>query len=342
MNKAIFKVMVVCLLSVIMIAMSVSADEFDDGQRLTYAKSLKGKKVVFVPVSMSFDLPQAWAAAMKKAGETYGFDFSVRDPNWNPDTGAQAITQLISEKPDIIVIHNLDMQVYARLIKKAMKVGIYVVQINLKSTANSHAYVGADWYEIGRRQAEMAVKLCGKGSGKSGKVSIVEGTPTNPNNAQELQAMKDVFAKHPEIKVVSDQSADWDASKAHAITATVLKQHPDLSAVLGMWEVPDSGSAAAIKEAGKTGEVLLITNGGGRTPGCENIMSGAFSGYVSYDVPGQCRDLVDTIKMLLQTKPKADATPFALYTPLKELTLDNVKDNPCACWTMEQIKAAPY
>jgi ABC-type sugar transport system substrate-binding protein len=327
-------------LAAMVTAVPLHAAEFDDGQSIAFNKALAGKKVVFVPVSMSFDLPQAWAEAMGKAAQTYGFKFSIRDPNWSPDAGAQAITQLISEKPDLIVVHNIDMQVYARLMKRAMEAGITVLQVNLKSSQNSNAYVGANWYNIGRMQANMAVKACGKGSGKNGKVAITQGTPTNPNNAIELQAMEDVFKNNPEIKVVSNQSADWDAAKAHAITSTVLKQHPDLCAVLGMWEVMDAGAAAAIKEAGKTGVVQLITNGGGRGPACESVGSGAFNGYVSYDVPGQNRDLVNAIKILLQTKPTANAIPFALYSPLTELNKSNL--TATSCWSMEQVKAASY
>ena len=212
--------MLICL------AGTAMAAEFNDGQSVDYYNTLKGKKVVFVPVSMSFDLPQAWAAAMKKEAETYGFSFAVRDPNWSPDAGAQAITNLISEKPDVMVVHNIDMQVYARLLKKAEAEGINVLQINLKSVANTDAYVGADWYQVGLHQAQMAVKACGVGSGRSGKIAITQGTPTNPNNSIELQAMEDTFKQHPEIKVVANQSADWDATKAHAIASTVLKQIP--------------------------------------------------------------------------------------------------------------------
>jgi ABC-type sugar transport system substrate-binding protein len=316
------------------------AAQFDDGQSVAYSAALAGKKVVFVPISMSFDLPQAWAEAMKKAAQTYGFEFSIRDPNWNPDSGAQALTQLITEKPDLIVVHNVDMQVYARLLKRAMDAGILVLQVNLKSTQNTDAYVGANWYDIGKREAEMAVKACGTGSNTSGKIAITQGTPTNPANSIELQAVEDVLKEHPEIKVVSNQSADWDAAKAHAITSTVLKQHPDLCAVVGMWEVMDEGSAAAVKEAGKTGIVQVITDGGGRAPACEAIKTGAFNGYISYDVPRQSRDLVDAIKVLLQTKPKPGATPFALYSPLTEITQANMTDN--SCWTMDQLKALDF
>jgi hypothetical protein len=39
-------------------------------------------------------------------------------------------------------------------------------------------FTGADWYEVGRLLAEDVVKQCGAGSGKSGKVSIVQGELT--------------------------------------------------------------------------------------------------------------------------------------------------------------------
>jgi ABC-type sugar transport system substrate-binding protein len=338
--KAWKKIVVAAALLATVPNLVVQAEEFDDGQSIAYKQALAGKKVVFLPVSMSFDLPQAWAAAMKKAATTYGFDFSIRDPNWSPDAGAQALTQLISEKPDLIVVHNIDMQVYARLLRKAMDAGINVLQINLKSTSNTDAYVGADWYQVGKAQAEMAVTACGKGSGKSGKIAIIQGTPTNPNNSIELAAMEEVFGANPEIKIVSNQSADWDATKAHAIAATVLKQNPDLCAVVGMWEVMDAGAAAAIKEANLVGKTQLITNGGGRGPACDSIKAGEFNGYVSYDVPGQARDLVDAIKVILQTKPKPGSTPFALYTPNKIISQASLTHN--SCWTMQEIEAAPY
>jgi hypothetical protein len=58
---------------------------------------------------------------------------------------------------------------------------------------------------------------------------------------------------------------------------------------------------------------------------------------VKWDVRGQARDLNDTIKMLLQTKPKPGSAPFALYTPLEVLTKDNLRPN--SCWTLDEIKA---
>ena len=84
----------------------------------------------------------------------------VRDPNWNTNAGAQAVTTLISEKPDVIVLHNPDVQTYAKLIQKAEAEGIDVVQINMRSAYPSVVYVGADWVEIGEKATTAVVDAC--------------------------------------------------------------------------------------------------------------------------------------------------------------------------------------
>jgi ABC-type sugar transport system substrate-binding protein len=151
------------------------------------------------------------------------------------------------------------------------------------------------------------------------------------------QGAADVFAKHPEIKVVATQAADWDATKAHGITATILKQNPDLCGILGLWDGQDVGTAAALREANMSDKVFLVTSGGGnKAAACDNVESGNFDTYFSYDVPGQARDLNDAVKMLLQTHPKPGSAPFALYTPLKEITKANL--TPSSCWTLDQLK----
>ena len=82
----------------------------------------------------------------------------MRDPNWSTNAGAQAVTTLISEKPAVMVIHNPDVQTYAKLLQRAENDGIYVVQINMGSSYRSPAFVGANWIEIGERDAEAVVK----------------------------------------------------------------------------------------------------------------------------------------------------------------------------------------
>lgn len=313
------------------------AEPYDDGQSKGYYDTLKGKKVAFVPLSMGFDLTEGWNAGLQNQAKALGYTVDIRDPNWNVEAGVQAANGFIADKPDVLILHPLDQQAYNRIVPKAMKAGINVIQINLKSVTNGDAYVGADWYDLGVKQAEQIVKACGKGSGKNGKVAIVTGQAATPTIVIGNQAFDDVFAANPEINIVAKQSADFDPAKAQAVTSTILKQNPDLCGILGVWDGQDQGTAAAIREANMADKVFMVSSGGGaKAAACDNIENGTFDAYVSYDVPGQARDLNAAVKILLQTKPEPGSKPFALYTPLKVITKDNM--NATSCWTLDELK----
>src|ERR1700761_6082089 len=144
----------------------------DEPFQKPFKEALAGKTVAFVPVAMNFDLTEGWFAGLKKELEPYGVKFELRDPNWKTNAGAQAVTSLISEKPAVIVVHNPSAQTYAKLVQRARKEGIFVVQINMGSAYRSTVFVGANWIEIGEKDAEGVVKAC---EGKSNKIAIVQG-----------------------------------------------------------------------------------------------------------------------------------------------------------------------
>lgn len=310
---------------------SLHAQEgIDDPTRAPYYDSFAGKKVAYVPVAMGFDLTEGWAAGLKEALEPLGVTFDIRDPNWSTDAGAQAITTLIAEKPDVIVVHNPDVQSYARLLKKAEEAGIYVVQVNMRSSYSTDVFVGADYVGMGQQIGERLVEVCSPAKGGSGKVAITQGVLTAAASIYQMQGINNVLSKHPEIQLVSNQAADWDATKAKNIAATVIQQHPDLCAITGFWDVMDVGTAAAIKESGKN--VYLLTQGGGNRMVCDGLANGTYSESVVYFVPGQARDMANSIKQLLQLKQPAGATKTTLFTPLTFLRKDNM--TAASCWDM--------
>jgi simple sugar transport system substrate-binding protein/ribose transport system substrate-binding protein len=326
--KKMFPVLMAGLLTLAATSAIAQGKGLDEPFRAGYAKSLAGKTVGYIPVAMGFDLTQGWYDGLKKELEPSGMKVVVRDPNWNTNAGAQAFTALIAEKPAVIVIHNPDVQTYAKLIKKAEEEGIYVVQINMRSAQASTVFVGADWVEIGEKVTQAVADAC---KGKSNKIAIVQGAPTAAASAYTLKGVENILAKNPQLKVVSNQAADWDAAKAKALTQTVLKQHPDMCGIVGFWDGMDIGTAAAIKEAGLTGKVFLATSGGGEQKGaCDLVKSGAIDYDISYDVPTQASNMASMIKWLVQGGVKPGAAKQNIYTTLIPITKDNAsKDGTC-------------
>ncbi len=304
----------------------------DDPRRADYFKNFTGKTIAFVPVTMGIDLTEGWASVLRKQADHLGMKFEVRDPHFSADAGAQAITSLISEKPDVIIVHNPDVNSYAKLLKRAEAEGIHVIQVNMRSNYNSDAYVGADWIGIGEAETQAIVDKCG--SGTSQKVAILEGQPTSGSDSGMMKGAENILAKHPEIKLVANQAGEWDATKAHAIVSTVIQQNPDLCGVVGFWDVMDLGAAAAIKESGKP--IALVTSGGGEQMACDNVENGTFQEEVAYPVLQQGQDLSDVVNVVLQTGLPAGKDKVVIYTPPLTITKETVR--PGLCWSSKAIK----
>lgn len=325
-----------CVLATLLgIASAGMAQSFDDGMSDRFQKALKGKRVVYVPISMGMDIAAGFGAALKRIADENGFQVQVKDPNWKVDQGVQAITQAIAEKPDLLVVQNVDMQAYARVLKQAEEAGVRVLTVNVKATTNTTAHVGISWYRNAELGAKKLVEKCSPKNGGNGKIAILQGTPNNPTNFIGMKAFNDVMKANPEMKVVSTQSADWDASKAHAVVATVLRQNPDLCGYQGLWDGQDAGMAAAIKEAGKTGKIYVVSQGAGESATCAKIADGSYDYYVSYNIREVSKQVTAAALLILQQAP-ADTRPFALYMPAEEVTKATL--GPNTCWTLDQIK----
>src|SRR5258708_38717070 len=162
----------------------------------SFKQSLAGKTVAYIPVAMNVDLTEGWFAGVKRELEPFGMKVIVRDPNWSTNAGAQAVTTLISEKPAAIIVHNPDVQTYAKLLQRAENEGIYIIQINMGSSYRSSAFVGANWIEIGERDTEAVVNFC---NGKSNKIAIVQCALSAAASAYTLTGVVNVLARNPTI-----------------------------------------------------------------------------------------------------------------------------------------------
>ena len=295
--------------------------------------NIAGKKVIFVPISMGISLTEGWARRMRQHADLHGYTIEVRDAAFNTGVMSELLAKAISDKPDVLVVHNPTVQLLARQIRQAEAEGIKVLQINLQSNQPSAAFVGANWTRIGREIAEDIVKECGAGSGKSGKVAIIPGQLTAADSVIMNEAAFKVFEAHKEIQVVSNQASDWEPEKARQITATVLQQHPDLCAVFGHWDVHTMGAGNAVKDAGKSDEVLVYSTGGGDDVACKAVEDKIQHRIWSYDADGQGRDAGTIINLLLQGAATADGSMMIAESPLTNNKAGDEYD-ASLCWKM--------
>jgi ribose transport system substrate-binding protein len=307
----------------------------DNAGRNAFLNAVKGKRVVYIPMTMQADNTIAWNKMLQRQAKELGYTVDVRDANWSTEAGARALTAAIAEKADLIVLLNPDAQSYAKLIRQASDANIKVIQLNMESLQKSDAYVGADMVGIGYTAGKEVAARCAAGKGRSTKVQIVVGVPTSAADLYQVFGFRKAIADHPEIQIVSQQAANYDPTKARAITASVLQQHPDLCASFGIWDAMDAGIGAAVKEAGQQGKVFVVTSGGGAHTSCQKISDGTFSMLIAYDIRNQGAALNEMVTSLLQSKARANANPVAYFTPNRLITKVNMTS--ASCWSMDEL-----
>jgi ribose transport system substrate-binding protein len=323
------------------LALAVSAAPVkaaDDPSPAIYAEAMKGKRVMLVPMAMGFDLAQGWAAILKREVDAFGGVFETRDPNWSVEAGAQAITEAISSdaKPDVLIVMSPDLNSYSKLMKKAQAAGIYVILVDNPANFKADAYVGGDWTQLGRLEAEAVIKGCGPNSSK--KIGLVQGDQVNATSLYQYAGIMEVLGKNPDFKVVAKPDSNWDATTSRNVTATMLQQNPDICGIIDFWDGDATGAAAAIREAKLQDKVFLVTTGGGeKTADCDKIADGTYGAVVMTDLAQETHNMVAIIKYLLQSgQAPGTASPF-IYTLMKATTKENLR--PDSCWDLKALQA---
>ncbi|MBX2840837.1 MAG: substrate-binding domain-containing protein [Flammeovirgaceae bacterium] len=194
-------------------------------------------------------------AAFIKWGKRRGVRTTVLGPSeWDVASQISFIEQVIPSKPAGLLINGTDPAI-ANAINMAVDAGIPTVVYD-SDIVNSkrHAFLGTDWYEIGRWQGEAMVEMIG-GKGQIAYMGIIG----LANMEAGFQGLLDVLKDYPEIEVVGKYDDKANVEEAARITSDLISANPDLVGICGFDAMSGPGIGLAVKEAGKVGKIKITT-----------------------------------------------------------------------------------
>jgi ribose transport system substrate-binding protein len=208
-----------------------------------------------------FQTMQEGAQAHQKshAGEYDLIANGIRD---EIDTAGQIrlIQQMLAQRVQAIVVAPADSKALVPVLQTAVAKGVIVVNIDnrldpgaLAEKKISIPFVGPD----NRAGARLAGDFLAKQLKAGNKVGIIEGVPTTVNAQQRTLGFQDAM-KAANIAVASVQSGEWELQKGNTVAAAMLREHPDLAALLCGNDSMALGAVAAVKSLGKTGKVKIV------------------------------------------------------------------------------------
>lgn len=178
------------------------------------------------------------------------------------DTAAQIkmVEQMIAQKVDALVIAPADSKALVPVLKAAVDKGVRVVNIDNRLDADALKeknlvipFVGPD----NRVGAKLVGEYLVKQLKPSDKVGIIEGVSTTTNAQQRTAGFKDAMDAG-KMTVVGVQSGQWEIAQGNTVAAGMLRENPDLKALLAGNDSMALGAVAAVKAAGKAGKVIVV------------------------------------------------------------------------------------
>jgi ribose transport system substrate-binding protein len=221
-------------------------------------------RVALVMKSLANEFFQTMEDGAKAYQKEHAADFTliangIKDET---DTAAQIkiVQQMVVEHVDAIVIAPADSKALVPALAEAAAKGVIIVNIDNKLDADALKekslvvpFVGPD----NRKGAKLVGDHLAKSLKAGDKVGILEGVSTTFNAQQRTAGFQDAM-KAVGANVVGVQSGQWEMDKANTVASAMLREHPDLRALLCGNDNMALGAVAAIKSAGKTGKVYVV------------------------------------------------------------------------------------
>ncbi len=266
--------------------------------------------------------------AFKRWGEKMGVKISILGPaDWDVPAQINVIEEVIGTRPTGLLINGTDPAI-AQVINKAVAAGIPTVVYDSNiPNANHHAFLGTDWYEIGRMQGEEMVKLI-NGKGKIGYMGILGMS----NMEAGFRGLLDVLNDYPEIEVVGKFDSKASVEQAARITSDLISAHPDIAGICGFDGPSGPGISLAVKEAGKAGKIKITTVDGEPehlqlvVDGTIQLLAAQKRELFTWYGAQFLYDMVHRTNRLSQNDAKAGITsvPYHVNTGLLRITKENV------------------
>ena len=164
------------------------------------------------------------------------------------------VEQMMAQGVDAIVIAPADSRALVPVLAKARGQGIVVVNIDNKLDAATLRQAGIEVPFVGpdnRAGARAVGTALAARLPRGSQVAILEGIPTAFNAQQRRLGFEDAM-REAKLPVAAVQTANWEQDQAHTVSSALLREHPDLKAILASNDNMAIGAAAAVRQAGRS------------------------------------------------------------------------------------------
>ncbi|WP_025857730.1 sugar ABC transporter substrate-binding protein [Pseudomonas sp. CHM02] len=254
------------------------------------------------------------------AKELPGVTLQFEDAQGDVVRQLNQVQNFTAQGMDAIIVNAVDTAATQKMTVNAQQAKIPLVYVNrrpeFKEVPPGVGYVGSDEIKAGEIQMRyLAEKMGGKGN-----LAIMLGLLSNNATHNRTLGVKTVLKEYPDIKIVEEQTAEWQRGKAIDLMNNWIVSGRKIDAVAANADEMAIGAAMAITQAGmQPGKDILVAGSDGGAAGLDAVKKGQLLVTVYQDNKGQAVGSIDLAVKMVKKEPYT----AELTIPYQQITREN-------------------
>lgn len=234
-----------------------------------------GSKIMYIITpshSNPFFKTEAEAASAK--AKELGYEVKVVSHDDDATKQAELFDNAIADKAAAIVCDNAGADATVAAVKKARDNNIptFLIDREINESGVAISQIVANNYQGAKAIAEKFVEAMGE----KGEYAELLGKESDTNAGVRSAAFHEIIDQYPNMKMVAQQTANWEQTEAYQKVETILQSNPKIKGIVCGNDTMAVGAAAAIKAAGL--KDIAIVGVDGSDEAAEQIKAGAMVG----------------------------------------------------------------
>ncbi|MFT3950310.1 MAG: sugar ABC transporter substrate-binding protein [Agriterribacter sp.] len=255
--------------------------------------------------------------AMEERAKEKNVNLIVNDAQRTAEKQVQQIETFIAQKVDAIILNPCEVEASSPAVEKAKAAGIPVINVNSETTASPDGFAGSKDEESGEIAMEQIAKLLG---GK-GNIVIMDGYMGQAAQIKRAVGAKNILSKYPGIKVLAEQTAEWDRAKGMSLMENWIQSYGDkINAVFAHNDEMGMGAVQALEQA-KMKDRVIVVSIDAIADALQAVKDGRLNATVFQDAKGQGAGAIDLAVKLAKKEPVEQKE---IFIPFQLVTKDNV------------------
>ena len=221
-------------------------------------KSGEGKELVIgaTMLSMQNEFVVNVSDEMEAKAKELGVELVMVDAERSALKQVEQVESFIAQGVDAIIMNPCEVEASSPAVKLAINAKIPIINVNSATSATPTAFVGSDDEE----SARIAMNYIAEKLGGKGNVIMMHGYMGQAAQIQRDKGAKEILKKFPDIKLLAEQTGEWDRAKAMSLTENWIQSYgTKINAIFAQNDEMGMGAVKALTAAGLKDKIIVVS-----------------------------------------------------------------------------------